>query len=93
MSYSESENQTSISTWKVSDSEYSQEKEFKIERLHALNKVVFSGNRLYALDLQGNIHIINVEQEKVEKCMMNEQLLPNGHDSREQENPAPAEED
>ena len=39
----------------------------KIDRLHALNKVILSEDSLYSLDLQGNIHIINLEQEKMEK--------------------------
>ena len=55
-----------------SESEYAQEKEFKIDRLHALSKVILSEDRLYSLDLQGNIYIINLEQEKIEKRMMKE---------------------
>ena len=45
------ENKTSISAWKESDSEYVQEKEFKIDHLQTLSKVIFLDSCLYALDL------------------------------------------
>ena len=92
MSESESENKTRISIWKASRQEYAQEKEFKIDRLHALNKVIPYEGRLFCLDLQGNIHKINLAREKVEKCMMNDQKLPNDRDFKE-EKVAPVEED
>ena len=67
VSESDSDKSTSIATWTQNTLDYSCEKEFKIDRLHALSKVIFSEHILYTLDLQGIINIINLDSQKVVK--------------------------